>query len=101
MKFNNLFLILFISILTISCGKSESENRIVINKIEQFNKENNRFPTNLEEIDIYDNEYCYYITGSSFNLEYTVGNDLHWYNSGNYSWDLLEGDADKFKCKEK
>lgn len=87
--------ILILTIFLLSCGKSDDENNRIIKTIEKFKIENNRFPTSLAEINIPTDEYCCYITGESFNLEYSVGNDLYWYNSGNYSWDFLEGDADK------
>jgi hypothetical protein len=85
--------------LVASCSKLPKDYNYVVEKINKFHSDKNRYPKNLEELNINERDLCYYFDDISFNLEFTSWNDLYWYNSGNTVWDFLDGAADNYKCK--
>lgn len=91
--------ILLLLILTISCAKAPEDYNYIVEKINKFYSENNRYPKSLEEIKVNEPRLCYYFDDISFNLEFTSWNNLYWYNSGNTVWDFADGAADNYKCK--
>jgi len=81
------------------CNKQPSDFKYVIDKLEEYYATNKHYPENLENIGINEPDLCYYLDDIGFNLEFTSGDDLYWFNKGNSVWDYLEGDADQIKCE--
>ena len=98
-KFKNIINLLILTVTLFACGNRPKDFKYVTDKIEAYKKQNNNYPTSLKQIDIEENNLCYYLDDDSYNLEFKNGNDLYWYNSANEFWDFLESEADMFHCK--
>ena len=84
----------------LSCNRETSDYDYVIEKLDNYYEVHNSFPSSLIEIGVTDENLCYYYENNNYNLEFTTGNDLYWYNSGNGVWDFLENDAKHYRCNK-
>lgn len=102
MKIINFTFFMAFSLIFLSCYKNENDYQYVIDRLHNYKETHLIYPASLKDIDVLDKDLYYCSDSLFYVLEFTSGDDLYMFASGNYFWDFAEGNADqfgKYTCK--